>query len=68
MRADDPTRDAARKFWRRKPRKRPSLDSRIAWKLGPSEDYVALLKGQIDAGEYIRRLKRDVNRRLRGIA
>ena len=32
---------------------------------GPSEDYKALLRGEISAAEYVRRLKRDVNARLK---
>ena len=34
---------------------------------GPSEDYKRLLRGEIDAPEYVRRLKRDVDRRLRRV-
>jgi hypothetical protein len=31
--------------------------------VGPSEDYLALLRGDIDSEEYVRRLKADVNAR-----
>jgi hypothetical protein len=33
-------------------------------KPGPSEDYKALLRGEITSEEYVRRLKADVDRRL----
>lgn len=36
-----------------------------AMAVGPSEDYKALLRGEIEADEYVRRLKRDVDARLR---
>ena len=42
---------------------RPTSGSRGVWKLGPSEDYRALLRGEISADEYVRRLKADVDRR-----
>lgn len=32
--------------------------------LGPSEDYQALLRGEIEADEYVRRMKADVDSRL----
>jgi hypothetical protein len=34
-------------------------------KVGPSEDYKKLLRGEINAREYVCRMKADVDRRLR---
>ena len=42
-----------------------SLLTRGSEKPGPSEDYKALLRGEITSEEYVRRLKATVDRRLR---
>lgn len=40
------------------------MSARAAMKPGPSEDYRALLRGEITSEEYVRRLKADVDARL----
>ena len=44
---------------------RPAASSRGSEKSGPSEDYKALLRGDITVEEYVRRLKATVDKRLK---
>lgn len=43
----------------------PERNSTGTMRVGPSADYLALLRGEIEAGEYVRRVKAEVDARLR---